>query len=478
MSDSVSDIFLYNTETRQTERFLPLEKGKVSLYCCGPTVYNYAHIGNLRAFVFEDILVRTLLLAGYRVNHVMNITDVGHLTSDGDEGEDKMIKGARERGMTVWDIARFFTDAFVEDTRRLNIRPPTTLCRATEHIAEMIAFIQKIEERGFTYIAGGNVYFDTSRLSDYGRLAGLRLDELMSGARIEVDPEKRNPRDFVLWFSNGKFDNQAMQWDSPWGRGYPGWHIECSAMSSRYLGPRFDIHCGGIDHIPVHHTNEIAQSEAAFGSKWVNYWLHNEFLIMKEGKMSKSSGGFLTLQKLVDSGYHPLDYRYFLLGGHYRSQLFFSFESLDGARNARQKLVARVVECAKSAGGVSASDLSGSAFEKGIRLREFFCQDLNTPRALALLWEILKDDSLSPAEKLALAMQADSVLALDLPAAVDQALSGQDDTLAPELQALLDQRNQARKNRDFALSDQYRDQLLAQGIRIKDTPAGTEWERI
>jgi cysteinyl-tRNA synthetase len=469
---------IFNTETRKPEPFRPLVPGEVSLYCCGPTVYNYAHIGNLRAFLFEDILVRTLREAGYKVNHVMNITDVGHLTSDGDEGEDKMIKGARERGMTVWDIARFFTDAFIADTKQLNILPPTVTCLATEHISDMIAFVEKLEEKGFTYTGGGNVYFDTSRLGDYGRLAGLKLDELKMGARIEVDPVKRNPQDFVLWFTQSKFDNQAMLWDSPWGRGYPGWHIECSAMSSRYLGSRFDIHCGGIDHIPVHHTNEIAQSEAAFGQKWVNYWMHNEFLVMKEGKMSKSSGGFLTLQKLIDDGYHPLDYRYFLLGGHYRSQLFFSAESLDGARNARQKLVARTVEMAREAKPVAETDLEGAAVEKIRQFRAFLFQDLNTPRALALVWDMLKDDTLSASGKLSVLLAADRILGLDLTGIIEQGDAGTADELEPELRDLIDKRGEARKNKDFALSDKYRDDLLARGIRIKDTPKGTEWTRI
>lgn len=265
---------LYNTMSRRVEEFVPIKENRVSMYCCGPTVYNYAHIGNLRTFIFEDILKRTFLYDGYDVTHVMNITDVGHLTGDGDDGEDKLGKRSRETGKSVWDIAAFYTDAFFNDEKALNIIRPDIVCRATDHINDMIALIRVLEEKGHTYTSGGNVYFSIDTISDYGKLARQSLDEKMSGARIEVDGNKRNPKDFVLWFTNSKFGEQAMMWDSPWGRGYPGWHIECSAMSMKYLGPHFDIHCGGIDAIPVHHTNEIAQSEAATGTKWVNYWCH------------------------------------------------------------------------------------------------------------------------------------------------------------------------------------------------------------
>ena len=335
-------VYLYNTMSRTVEEFKPITEGFVGLYGCGPTVYDYAHIGNLRTYIFEDTLKRVLRHAGYNVKHVMNITDVGHLTGDGDEGEDKMAKSARERGRSVWDIAKFYTDAFFKDYDSLNIIRPDVVCPATQHIQQMIDLIKRLEAGGHTYVAGGNVYFSIDTFPEYGKLARLNLDDLKSGARIDIDSNKRNPKDFVLWFTNSKFGEQAMMWDSPWGRGYPGWHIECSAMSMYYLGEQFDIHCGGIDAIPVHHTNEIAQSEAATGKKWVNYWMHGEFLLSDKGKMSKSSGEFLTMSVLTKHGYDPLDYRYFCLGANYRTQLQFSYQGMDGARSARLGLAERI----------------------------------------------------------------------------------------------------------------------------------------
>lgn len=501
---------LYNSMGRSLQEFEPIKKGKTGLYACGPTVYNYAHIGNLRAYVFEDILRRTLETSGLKVTHVMNVTDVGHLTDDGDEGEDKMVKSARESGMTVWDIAQHFTDAFFRDTRRLNIKRPTVVCRATEHIDEMIALVQRLEERGFTYEAGGNIYFDTSRFPDYGKMALLDRQELNHGARVAVDSNKKNPQDFVLWFTKSKFENQAMMWDSPWGRGYPGWHLECSAMSMKYLGEHFDIHCGGIDHIPVHHTNEIAQSEAATGKTWVNYWLHNEFLLMKKGKMSKSKGGFLTLERLEEEGYHPLDYRYFLLGGHYRSQLVFSWESLDSAQTARANLMGRIARLKASLGETASAQiikksrraLKGSSRGESLPLgetaevyrKEFLAvmeDDLNTPRALSVLWRALKegafkadaagDDSpLSggPAELLTLLIFFDQILALDMADVPAERDTPPSEDLPEDLAELVRLRQEARKNRDFQKADEYRDALLDRGIRLVDTPEGVRWERV
>ncbi|MDR3192236.1 MAG: cysteine--tRNA ligase, partial [Treponema sp.] len=342
---------LYNTLGRTLQVFEPLNPGRVGFYGCGPTVYNYAHIGNLRAYVTHDILTRTLRRVGYQVTHVMNITDVGHLSGDNDEGDDKMVKSAQERGKSVLEIADFYTRAFFNDTERMNIGKPTVVCKATEYVGEMISLIKRIEANGYTYSAGGNLYFDVSKFPGYGELALLRQGELKAGARVETDENKRNPQDFVLWFTKSKFENQALVWDSPWGRGYPGWHIECSAMSIKHLGEQFDIHAGGIDHVPIHHTNELAQSEAATGKHpWVKYWVHNEFLVLDKAKMSKSAGGFITLQSLTDAGYDPLDYRYFLLGGHYRSQLQFSWESLEGARNARRSLLDQIRRLAEKAG--------------------------------------------------------------------------------------------------------------------------------
>ena len=467
---------LFNSDGRELQNFKPIENGRVGLYCCGPTVYNYAHIGNMRPYTFEDVLRRTLEYAGYAVTHVMNVTDVGHLTDDGDEGEDKMIKSSREKGMTVWDIADFFTKAFFHDTERLNIQIPHHVCKATEHIDDMINLVKTLEEKGYTYTAGGNVYFDTSKFPEYGKMAGLDKQELQHGARTEVDTNKRNYQDFVLWFTNSKFENQAMTWDSPWGVGYPGWHLECSAMSSKYLGPHFDIHCGGIDHIPVHHTNEIAQSEAANGCKWVNYWLHNEFIIMKNGKISKSKGGFLTLQDLVDKGYDAMDYRYFLLGGHYRSQLVFTWESLDAARSAREGLMKRTAALKKEAEPVSPEKLSEAAAKI---LQDFIghiSQDLNTPRCLADVWSTMKSGDIPAEEKLGLLLEMDKILGLNLADAEEEDF-GSEEPLDQEIEALIQKRQDARKNKDFALADKIRDNLLARGIQIIDSPDGPKWKK-
>ncbi|MDC7219665.1 MAG: cysteine--tRNA ligase [Spirochaetales bacterium] len=465
---------LYNTDGREAQTFKPIEEGKAGLYCCGPTVYNYAHIGNMRPYTIQDVLKRALTYFGYDVNHVMNITDVGHLTDDGDEGEDKMIKAAREKGMSVWDIARFFEDAFWKDLERLNISRPTVSCRATDHIQDMIDMISTLEEKGYTYISGGNVYFDTSKFPEYGKMALLDRQELKEGARVGVDENKRNYTDFVLWFTKSKFENQAMVWDSPWGKGYPGWHIECSAMSSKYLGPHFDFHCGGIDHVPVHHTNEIAQSEAANGCKWVNYWVHNEFILMKTGKMSKSKGNFLTIQSLVDEGYDALDYRYLLLGGHYRSQLVFSWESLDGARSARESLVRKIKALLEES--QAAAELNEKALVYMKDFEQHLADDLNTPRCLADIWSLLKDKELGADQKLALIFKMDGLLGLKL----EEEASREEEkvSLDGEIEALIEERNQARKDKNFARSDEIRDELLARGIKIIDTPQGTTWEKV
>ena len=468
---------LYNSDGREMQDFVPLESGRVGLYCCGPTVYNYAHIGNLRPYTHWDVLRRTLERFGYKVFHVMNITDVGHLTEEGEEGEDKMIKSSRDRGMTVWQIAEFFTKAFFDDIRRMNIREPGVSCRATDHIDDMIGLLERLEKNGLTYRAGGNVYFDSTSLPDYGRMALLDRQQLHHGARAPADPNKENPSDFVLWFTNSKFENQAMIWDSPWGRGYPGWHLECSAMSSKYLGERFDIHTGGIDHIPVHHTNEIAQSEGAFGHRWVNYWLHNEFLIMKSGKMSKSKGEFITLQSLVDEGYQPLDYRYFLLGGHYRSQHVFSPESLEGARSARKSLAARVAVLRRDLENGPLPPLDRLGNDAQGRLNAFDASlgdDINTPRALAELWRLIKDDEISAEERLAALLSMDEVLGLDLHRAGDESDAPEEDH---ELQGLLEERQRSRENKNWAAADRIRDQLSARGWKVMDTADGSRLEK-
>ena len=468
----------FNTLGREKTTFNPLQEGKVGFYGCGPTVYNYAHIGNLRAYVLHDILVRSLRRAGYEVNHVMNITDVGHLSDDADSGEDKMIKSAEERGKSVLEIADFYTKAFFNDMDRMNITRPTVICKATEHISEMIELIQKIEKNGYAYFAGGNLYFDISKFPAYGELAMLKLDDLKAGARIEQDENKHNPGDFVLWFTKSKFEKQSLVWDSPWGRGYPGWHIECSAMSMKYLGEKFDIHAGGIDHIPVHHTNEIAQSEAATGKKpWVSYWLHNEFLVMDKGKMSKSSGKFLTLQALVDEGFDPLDYRYFLLGGHYRSQLAFSMESLQGARNSRKSLSDKIRALAAKCGNSAGSTITGS--QEGInRYIEGFNRaiedDLNTPRALAELWGLLKEGFASP-ETLAAVYDMDKILGLRLE---DSGNNAENEELSREIEALITKRAEAKKAKDFTTADKIRQSLKERGIILEDGSSGTVWRQI
>lgn len=466
---------LYNTMGRQVEEFVPREPGKVGLYCCGPTVYNYAHIGNLRTYVFEDILRRVLERNGYALTHVMNVTDVGHLTDDADEGEDKMLVGARERGMTVWQIAEHFTDAFFTDIERLNILTPHHAPRATQHIEEMQQLIRRLEAKGLTYQADGNVYFSIDAFPRYGELALLDRQELRAGARIEVDAAKKNPRDFVLWFTHSKFEHQAMQWDSPWGRGYPGWHLECSAMSMKYLGEQFDIHCGGVDHINVHHTNEIAQSEGATGKQWVRYWMHGEFLIMPSGRMGKSEGNMITLSTLVERGYHPLDYRLFLLGAHYRTQLTFSYEALDAAKRSRASLVEQLRELADRAGGVASTpgmDELG-ALGRAVRdeINSALADDLNAPRALGALRAALKDQEIPAAERLAVALDADAVFGLKLRDAVEQRRE-----LPAPLAALIEERNEARGRRDFARADAIRAELAAAGVTIEDTPNGTKWK--
>jgi cysteinyl-tRNA synthetase len=406
----------------------------------------------------------------------MNITDVGHLSDDSDDGEDKMVKSAEERGKSVLEIADFYTKAFFNDTDRMNITRPTVVCKATEHIGEMIALIQRIEKNGFTYFAGGNLYFDISKFPSYGELALLRLDDLKAGARIEQDENKRNAGDFVLWFTKSKFENQALIWDSPWGRGYPGWHIECSAMSMKYLGENFDIHAGGIDHIPIHHTNEIAQSEADTKKKpWVSYWLHNEFLVLNKGKMSKSAGGFLTLQTLVDEGYDPLDYRYFLIGGHYRSQLQFSMESLEGAKNSRKSLIDKVRALAAKCGAPSPDTEETTVYIESFN--SAIEDDLNTPRALAELWGLLKDEPAAP-RTLAAVFDMDRVLGLGLENACKPAQNGAEDSLAREIEELIEKRAQAKKAKDFAAADSIRQSLKDRGIILEDGPGGTKWRRM
>lgn len=493
---------LFNTMGRKIEDFVPITPGKVGFYGCGPTVYNYAHIGNLRAYVFLDLLDRTLTFLDYKVTHVMNITDIGHLTGDADDGEDKMLKTAKERGTSVLDIAQFYTDAFFKDIDRLNIRHPDVVCKATEHVQDMIALIKRLEANGHTYMSGGNLYYDVSTFPDYGKLAMLNLDDLKAGARIDVDQNKRNPYDFVLWFTKSKFENQALVWDSPWGKGYPGWHIECSAMSMKYLGEQFDIHTGGIDHIPIHHTNEIAQSEGATGKKWVNYWLHNEFLVIAKnkddkdsessGKMSKSSGNFLTLQTLIDKGYDALDYRFFLLGAHYRSQVAFSWDAMDSAKNARKALIQRtakrLAQAIAESGTIDSTVLENCKItEAGQKWLDSFKDalenDLATPKALSAMQGAVKDKDISGTEALAILDKMDKVIGIKLLELAKNATetdtsdtSNIDSSLANEIEALIQERAEAKKAKNYARADEIRKDLQSKGIILVDTPQGTTWK--
>ena len=458
-------IHAYNTLTRSKVPLVPLDGKRIRLYTCGPTVYNYAHIGNLRAYLFEDFLKRTLIYNDTPVLHVMNITDVGHLTSDADEGEDKMLKGAKREGKTVWEVAEFYTKAFKTDIDRLNIIEPDIWCKATDHINEQIEMIRRLETKGYTYVAGGNVYFDITKLDDYGKLARLNLDDLQAGARIDIDANKHHPMDFVLWFTKSKFDDQEMKWDSPWGRGYPGWHIECSAMSMKYLGEQFDIHCGGIDHIAVHHTNEIAQAEAAIGKKpWVNVWMHNEFLVIDKGKMAKSGENFLTLQVLIDKGIEPLVYRYFNMTATYRQQLSFSWEALDSAKNSFEALKSKIRDLHehKSEGT--------SAPEREHELRAMFNNaindDLNMPQALAVLWTTLREGDLANERKITLAEEFDRVLGLDI---VEMGVA---DDIPADIKALAHERAEAKAKKDWAASDRLRAEINAKGYVIDDKKDG------
>ncbi len=464
---------LYNTLTRSKEEFKPMNDGEVGLYTCGPTVYNFAHIGNLRTYIFEDILKRVLQAAGYKVHHVMNVTDVGHLVSDADEGEDKMALGAAREGKTVWEIADFYWQAFRKDMARLNLIEPEVWCKATDHIEAQINLIKTLEEKGFTYRTDDGIYFDTSKFPDYGKMARLDIEGLKAGARIEM-ADKRNPTDFALWKFSPKNQKRLMEWPSPWGVGFPGWHIECSAMAIDKLGERLDIHCGGIDHIQVHHTNEIAQAEAALGHKWCNWWMHAEFLTLSKdddgeaARMSKSSGEFLTLDLLVKKGYDPLAYRYFCLNAHYRQQLAFSWDGMDAAANAMKRLRRAVLELrAKFTGGEK--PIKAALIEFRIAAED----DLNMPRALAAMWNVLKNEQASAGEIYATLLEMDKVLGLGIADMQEE----KPDVDEAEINRLIAERADARKSKNFARSDEIRDQLAAMGITLEDKPTGTIWRK-
>ncbi len=473
-------MYIYNSLSRRKEEFVPNTPGKVSMYTCGPTVYHFAHIGNLRSYIMEDILEKHLRYSGYDVKRVMNITDVGHLTSDADEGEDKMLKGAKREKKTVMEIAKFYTDAFFADCAKLNIKTPDVVAPATSCIDEFIKVITALIEKDYAYEAGGNIYFDTSKLKQYYVFNDFKEEDLAVGVRegVEEDSNKRNKADFVLWFTKSKFDDQELKWDSPWGIGYPGWHIECSCISMKNLGEYLDIHCGGIDNAFPHHTNEIAQSEAFVGHKWCNYWFHVHHLNTNSGKMSKSSGEFLTVSLLESKGYDPLVYRLFCLQSHYRKSLVFSYENLDNTVIAYNKLAARIAAL------IAENDKSPVDEEAAAALRQSFKDaldnDLNTSLAVTALYDLLKAKT-NAATKLALVAEYDTVLGLDLiKAAEKQSIKEEkpvsDDPFIREIEELIQKRADAKKAKDYATADAIRKELSDKGVTLIDTPQGTTFK--
>ena len=470
---------LYNSLSHKKEEFVPNVEGRVNMYTCGPTVYHYAHIGNLRSYIMEDILEKALRFEGYDVNRVMNITDVGHLTSDGDTGDDKMLKGAKREHKTVMEIAKFYTDAFFADCEKLNIKKPGTVVPATTYIDEFIRVISALMDKGYAYEAGGNIYFDTSKLDKYYVFNDFNEEDLAVGVRegVEADENKRNKADFVLWFTKSKFDDQELKWDSPWGVGYPGWHIECSCISMKNNGEYLDIHCGGIDNAFPHHTNEIAQSEAYLGHKWCNYWFHVLHLNTNSGKMSKSKGEFLTVSLLEEKGYKPVVYRFFCLQSHYRKSLVFTWENLDNAVVAYNKLIDKIAPLTKAAGG----EIEKDEYD---RLRQSFKEaldnDINTAMAITVVYDVLKSKA-NAETKLMLIREFDKVLGLDLIENAKELADNSDAASADipvEVMKLVEQRQAARKDKDFALADRLRDEIAALGYEVKETRQGTEINKL
>ena len=455
---------IYNTLTRQKEDFTPIHEGKAYMYSCGPTVYNYAHIGNLRTYIFMDLFRRTLKYDGYKLKGVMNITDVGHLLSDGDTGEDKMQKASREQKKSPWEIAAYYTDVFFTDLKKLNIGKPEIIAKATAHIQEMIDYVQKLVEKGYGYEIDDGIYFDIGKFPGYGKLSRLNLEEQQAGARVEVNSQKRHPADFALW--KKAEPEHIMQWPSPWGMGYPGWHIECSAMSLKYLGMPFDIHTGGVDHIPVHHENEIAQNEALTGKKSVNYWVHGEFMLVNNGKMSKSLGNTYRISDLEERGYKALDFRYFCLNTHYRKKLNFTFEGLDAAKAAYARLLAQVYKhkTAKASGDTALVEKYLEQFRQAID------DDLNVPLALGILWTMMKE---TPAKELyTAALEFDKVLGLDLDKAEAPKEEEQKTEAPQEVIALCEERKAAKAAKDWAKADKLRADIAAMGYTVVDTKDG------
>lgn len=462
---------IYNTLTRKIEEFIPNNKNEITMYTCGPTVYHFAHIGNLRSYIMEDILEKTFNLMGYKVKRCMNITDVGHLSSDSDSGEDKMLKGAKREHKTVMQIADMYTKAFFEDCNKLNIKKPEIVVKATECIDEYIKIIETLLKKEYAYISNGNVYFDITKLKDYYALTNHKEDEMVVGVRegVEEDLGKKNQGDFVLWFTKSKFDDQELKWNSPWGIGYPGWHIECSGISILKLGKHLDIHCGGIDNIFPHHTNEIAQSESYLGHKWCNYWFHVEHLNDETGKMSKSKGEFLTVSLLEEKGYDPICYRLFCLQSHYRKQLLFSYDILDGAVNTYNKLKSKIKNIKENKNG----EIEYNLVEKyKINFLEALGNDLNTSLALTTLYDVIKSEA-NNNTKLYLVEMFDSVLSLNL---LKDDIQNIDDELTKYINEKIEERNKAKQDKNYELSDSIRNELLQKGIILKDTREGTIFE--
>ncbi len=462
-------LFLYNTLSRKKEKFKSLKKATVNIYACGPTVYDAQHIGNFRTYIFNDILRRTLEYNGYRIKQVINITDVGHLTSDADSGEDKIQAAARKKRKTAWQIARLFENQFKKDFRAVNIEPPYLFARATDHVKEQVALIKKLEKKGYTYlIPNDGLYFDTAKLRDYGKLAPSRLKGLKPGARIKIVKGKRNPTDFALWKFSSKSEKRDMEWNSPWGKGFPGWHIECSAMSMKYLGPTLDIHTGGIEHIPIHHTNEIAQSEAATGKKFVNYWLHGEHLLVNGKKMSKSLKIFYTLEDLKKKGFSSLSFRYLTLNAHYRSKLNFTWKGIEAAANGLDALyheVARLATEVKSQiPRLKSQDLRIIVYKD--TFRDVINDDLNTPKALAIIWDLIGDKNVKAKNKLKLLFEFDEVLGLKLKEAIKLSHP------PAEVGNLVKEREKYRTNKQFVQADRLRKRVEALGYTVEDTPQG------
>lgn len=458
----------YNTLTKKIEEFIPHEKGIVRMYTCGPTVYHFAHIGNLRTYISEDILEKSFKYLGYEVKRCMNITDVGHMVGDGDSGEDKMSVAAKREHKSSWEIAKYYTECFKKDTEKLNVRWPDIVSNATDNIDMYIKMIEKLLDTGYAYISDGNVYFDTTKFPNYYELSGRNADELIVAVRedIKEDTSKKNPFDFGLWFTNSKFDNQEMRWDSPWGVGYPGWHIECSGISIKYLGEYLDIHCGAEDAVFPHHTNEIAQSESYLGHKWCNYWIHLGFLNEKDGKMSKSKGEFLTVSLLEEKGYNPIAYRFMCLESQYRKQLLFSYEALDKATSTYNKLLDKIKNIPHD-GEVSNIDEYTSRFKAALE------NDLNTSNTLTVLYDVIKDPNLNGTSKRYLIESFDSVLSLDL---IKDDNNEIDEELEKYILSKIEERKEAKLNKDYALADSIRDELLSKGIEIKDTREGTTYK--